>query len=82
MKQCDYFISELYPQNIRVRDVVDFLKSQISQEKEISFSYPHGSCCFFIQPRLPHQCHADFNLMFRPLPVVSDSQRRRRSPYD
>lgn len=38
MKQCDYFISELYPQNIRVRDVVDFLKSQISQEKEISFS--------------------------------------------
>ena len=38
MKQCDYFISELYPQNIRVRDVVDFLKNQISQEKEISFS--------------------------------------------
>lgn len=38
MKQCDYSISELYPQNIRVRDVVDFLKNQISPEQEISFS--------------------------------------------
>lgn len=36
MNQYDYFNSEFYPGKISVRDIVDFLKNQISPDQEIS----------------------------------------------
>ena len=37
MNQYDYFNSEFYSGKISVRDIVDFLKNQISPDQEISY---------------------------------------------